>query len=833
MSKNKGKNKSQSNSKPNIKLSDLGASGILKQENENTIILPQAKKDSIELTRPEYEELILIKKAFEDKDISGLSDYKKSKEIIINQELEKDKKAKIKEIEAEIKQSKLKIENDINEKITATKELLKKAQEEKTKLDKEIATKNKSFKDEYEKKMDDTNQQVKDLLDKAEKDVKEMNVNYEIKINAKQLELNTRENKVEERENIVASREVEFEFKEKTHKTKEIILSKKEEIYADANPEKILTLENEIEQKKSYIEELRAQYLSLQKSIEESEMFNLKINGRNAEELLKENEQLSLEISKLDDKCNRFTEFDLVEMKRARDEEPNLHWEIKERTREIQEKTGELNRLKNNVLELEQLKAQMGLVRTLNDHLRVELETSKRALESRVGEVCPALTLIDFEEKDEKNESKINYEKRELLKSKKGSQASTLREIVDHVKNYASSQKDPLYYSAKDIRAFLAGLAASKFSILQGLSGTGKTSLPKVFMDAIYGERRIVPVESSWRDRNELLGYYNDFNKKFTAKEFTCHLYRAGMPNYSDTPFFIILDEMNLSRVEYYFADFLSVLEDNDKSKWEIKLVDADLRSLPSELQDNILDFIEQEGNQRIIDLKNNIYSNDNKLNEDIIDPKEKLEFINYLSRYTLKNSDLHSKLLGGPQNLINGNTIKIPENIWFIGTANRDESTFEISDKVYDRAQILNFNKRASGIKGKYSGSLYTSYKTMNNLFEEAIETSLFDSQTDQLIQKIDKLMIEKFKISFGNRITMQMDKFVPVYIEAGKSNNIKDDDLRREAIDYQLTNKVLRKLEYKQASKENLENLKKVFEEEKLSMGAEFIDWKIQNEG
>ena len=45
---------------------------------------------------------------------------------------------------------------------------------------------------------------------------------------------------------------------------------------------------------------------------------------------------------------------------------------------------------------------------------------------------------------------------------------------------------------------------------------------------------------------------------------------------------------------------------------------------------------------------------------------------------------------------LSEGTTIKIPANIWFIGTANRDESTFEISDKVYDRAHTMNFNKRA-----------------------------------------------------------------------------------------------------------------------------------------
>ena len=166
-------------------------------------------------------------------------------------------------------------------------------------------------------------------------------------------------------------------------------------------------------------------------------------------------------------------------------------------------------------------------------------------------------------------------------------------------------------------------------------------------MEAIDGEKTVIPVESSWRDRNELLGYYNDFNRKFTAKEFTCQLYRAGMPYYNDTPFFIILDEMNLSRVEYYFADFLSVLEDK-KENWKIKLVDVDLRSLPLELPIEVVDFMEKDGNQRAKELYKKFYQH-NKLVDDILDQKEKLELISYLAQYAEKKSELYRKLLGGP----------------------------------------------------------------------------------------------------------------------------------------------------------------------------------------
>jgi hypothetical protein len=200
-----------------------------------------------------------------------------------------------------------------------------------------------------------------------------------------------------------------------------------------------------------------------------------------------------------------------------------------------------------NTISIEQLKAQMDLLRTLNDHLRSELDNTKRMLESSVGEICPALTTIDIDESADNGESFSKYEERK--KNHNVDQIKSLYDLVRHVKRYAASQDKPLHYTDRDLRAFVAGLAASPLAVLQGMSGTGKTSLPKVFCDAIMGERCLVEVESSWRDRNEILGYYNDFSKKFTAKEFTCYLYKASCQRYEDTIYFIILDEMNLSRV--------------------------------------------------------------------------------------------------------------------------------------------------------------------------------------------------------------------------------------------------------------------------------------------
>lgn len=790
---------------------------------------PAPKPDDLpKISKQDHELFVKWKKAMDDKVNIEVSEYRNLIEKEIDEELSNEKKRKEEELDNQLKAQKEKIESQLNQECAGLKAEIDSLKAKKKELDTEnkaFEKSNNAMREEEKSIIAAANKQAEKIIEQAEKDAKKTNENYEKKVAKRDSELNKRDEEI-------STKEIELNMQKKVIEMRELRVSKKEEIFSTANPDMIVTLEKEIEQKAAFIEELRKDYLQLQKSINEMENIKLKTNGRSMEELINENEQQNRMIVTLQDKCNRFNDFELSEMKKALDYQPELLREIEEKNREIRERTGELTRLRGNVLELEQLRDQMDLIRTLNDHLRKELETSKRALESRVGEVCPALTEVDVQESEENGSSFNAFERRNRIKAGYG-QEKTLLEVVQHVKKFAANQSEPLFYEEKDIRAFVAGLAASRFTILQGLSGTGKTSLPKIFMEAIDGEKTVIPVESSWRDRNELLGYYNDFNRKFTAKEFTCQLYRAGMPYYNDTPFFIILDEMNLSRVEYYFADFLSVLEDK-KENWKIKLVDVDLRSLPLELPNEVIVFMEKDGNQRAKELYKKFYQH-NKLVDDILDQKEKLELISYLGQYAEKKSDLHRKLLGGPQKLISGNTIQIPENVWFVGTANRDESTFEISDKVYDRAQVLNFNERADG--SRHTGSvdaMHIPYRMLTKMFEKAIRENKFESIKDQLILRLDKILKDKFKVTFGNRIAMQLDKFVSVYVEAGKGvAGLTKDDLKREAIDYQLTNKVLRKLEYKQINKENLDELKKTFEDERLYMGARFIEWKKQNEG
>jgi hypothetical protein len=133
----------------------------------------------------------------------------------------------------------------------------------------------------------------------------------------------------------------------------------------------------------------------------------------------------------------------------------------------------------------------------------------------------------------------------------------TLEEFCIRYRNFAASRLR-LYYDIEIIRYFVAALGACRLIILQGISGTGKTSLPYSFGKYLQMDSTIAAVQPAWRDRTELFGYFNEFTKVFNETEFLRAVYEA---NYVKDPHVIVLDEMNIARVEYYFAEMLSVLE--------------------------------------------------------------------------------------------------------------------------------------------------------------------------------------------------------------------------------------------------------------------------------
>ena len=296
----------------------------------------------------------------------------------------------------------------------------------------------------------------------------------------------------------------------------------------------------------------------------------------------------------------------------------------------------------------------------------------------------------------------------------------TLEELANGFRNYLA-KAEGLYFSMDTIRYFISAFGASHFMILEGLSGTGKSSLPRYFAKYVNANLLFVPVQATWRDKTSLIGYFNDFSKTYSETQFLLALYHG---NYNpDMIHIYVLDEMNISRVEYYFADFLSVLE-YPVDEWKLKIMQLPFGFIP-------------------------------------------------------------------PAKLMEG-VLNIPENSFFVGTANKDDSTFTIADKVYDRAITIDFEERNEGftVKGDVAPIKLSQSKLMS-LYKEAKDNKEFHmNQADfDKLYKVTNFISEQFDIVFGNRILHQIEELIPVYVATGGK--------KEEAIDFLLSRKVISKIE------------------------------------
>lgn len=283
-------------------------------------------------------------------------------------------------------------------------------------------------------------------------------------------------------------------------------------------------------------------------------------------------------------------------------------------------------------------------------------------------------------------------------------------------------------YEESLVRGFLSSLRSSKLTILKGYSGTGKSSLPNLFAMYLNAECVVIPVQPNWRSKQDIMGFYNYFTNKFIPTELTQTLLRANVS--PDRIFFIVLDEMNLARVEYYFSEFNSKL-------W-------------------------------------------------LTDEQRKIELYEGISHYQ-----------GEVSKYIKNNSILIPNNVYFIGTINEDDSVSSISDKIFDRAQVIEFMQLPSS---KFSGNLddakkeidkteYTRFNSFNRKINKDIKVNL------DIIDSINEFTKNEFNKVIGFRSLKQSEEFIKCFINAGGSE--------KEALDMQLVSKFIPK--FKSVSSEN----------------------------
>lgn len=292
----------------------------------------------------------------------------------------------------------------------------------------------------------------------------------------------------------------------------------------------------------------------------------------------------------------------------------------------------------------------------------------------------------------------------------------TLPELCERFRNFACS-KLGLFYEPGIIRTFIASFGSTRVIILQGISGTGKTSLPYAFGKFIQNDTLICSVQPSWRDRSELFGYFNEFTKRYNETDMLEYLYKA---TYMEDVHVAIMDECNIARIEYYFAELLSILEMPSRDEWIINLT-------PSQWDTD-------------------------------------------------------------PVHIVEGR-LQLPSNVWYVGTANNDDSTFAITDKVYDRAMPIDINSKGVAFDAPDTEPMRLSAKVLEQKLDEAKVKYAVSRDTLNKLGLLDDYVIEHFRLAFGNRIVKQLNEFIPCYVACGGTE--------LEGLDLVLTKKIFRKFE------------------------------------
>ncbi|TXK82574.1 McrB family protein [Paenibacillus sp. N3.4] len=256
--------------------------------------------------------------------------------------------------------------------------------------------------------------------------------------------------------------------------------------------------------------------------------------------------------------------------------------------------------LKNQALDL--LKQHGMRVRNDNEYYMATYINSEQRFEEDVAKIkgdlaCAALLFahisgrgkLNFLESDslgglERDDNKINTNNDESIEGFEYNSNFNFSVIYDAIQNCSLTFDKNLI---RDLHLNLTALDDKHFVILSGISGTGKTQLAKLYANAVYGLSyeadnpylSIIPVRPDWTDATALFGYYSSFEQQYIMTEFLKVILHAHEER--EKPHFIVLDEMNLARVEYYLSDYLSGVE----SHKEIPLHNRDdLNLIPSKI---------------------------------------------------------------------------------------------------------------------------------------------------------------------------------------------------------------------------------------------------------
>jgi len=413
--------------------------------------------------------------------------------------------------------------------------------------------------------------------------------------------------------------------------------------------------------------------------------------------------------------------------------------------------------LRRQQAEVQQREGQLAQSQQELEQQRQELEQQRRNLEGREGQ------LVEDRSKVEQATQQLNARQAGVVRMNDALirkletwgirdrvqnsplvspiQCDSEPELISHVRNYIAAEG--YQFDPNTIANFYTCLKSGALVVLSGLSGTGKSSLARLFAEAVSAKFVSIAVKANWTDTADLCGFYNPDKRTYHSTPFLDALIDAQ--SNPDHLYFICLDEMNLSRVEYYLSDLLSVMDQKNRT---LQL------------------YSEAEWN-----LRKELLKYDQKAAQEGKLPHRELE---------LREGNIHAYR----------HTIEIPANVLICGTVNIDETTQPFSDKVLDRVQIMQFEHVSFADVPTDRTPIPPTKLTTTQLAEYRLirgDVPLDSVWFDQ-INRI--LKIGGFH--FGHRVKRQIEDYCASALEGGIFTGVEADDI----VDIQIVQKVLPKL-------------------------------------
>ena len=561
---------------------------------------------------------------------------------------------------------------------------------------------------------------------------------YERRLEEKQRLVDELENELEKRRQamaVVADLQAEVDGlrrqKEELLAEWESLRERREEVAAVRQETEAAVIERQ--QLESEIAPLRAEYLAIKERLEKAE----ELLGR-TEALKREYEEISKQVS------------ELRERKRELEEAKERISGLESRAQELETTISRLEgRIASEESELANLQTRVASERealadaqTENGRLGADLAAQGQEVRRITGEI------ETLEETRSTLDARLAYLKGEIAR-KEGrpgvggsGDPDPLRELKERPPVVVAMRSwDPapreneadaikrverrlrakgLDYPARTLRAFHTAMKVNEttqIAVLAGISGTGKSQLPRQYAAGMGIGFLQVPVQPRWDSPQDLMGFYNYIEGKFRPTDMARALWAVDELHNDqadpDRMLMILLDEMNLARVEYYFSDFLSRLES---------------RPRPSDVGD----------------------ANERK------DAEIELE---------IPNMQMPPRIFPG-------------YNLLFAGTMNEDESTQSLSDKVVDRANILRFAAPKKIKEGQAEGDVEPTRALSRETWTRWGRSSAHVDRDARVTARVEQMvdLMREFQRPFGHRLGRAIMAYAANYPEVEGGRGVDD---------------------------------------------------------